>query len=88
MTVYISFYNSKGFAFCTNTEFDRQIDGVFTARFTIDSGDAKSKEEIAKMITFSEIQPQFMYCGDDAVCLAGGMHLPLLFLFLLLPKYF
>ena len=71
---YISFYNSKGFAFCTNTEFDRQMDGVFTARFTIDSGDAKSKEEIAKMITFSEIQPQFMYCGDDAVCLAGGRH--------------
>ena len=50
------------------------MDGVFTTRFTIDSGDAKSKEEIAKMISFSEIQPQFMYCGEDAVCLAGGRH--------------
>ena len=69
----IAFYSSKGTAFCFGTEFNDPTD-YYYARFVVDSGDAKSRDEISKMIAFSDRNPQFMFCGDYAVCLAGGRH--------------
>ena len=73
---YISFYNSKGNAFCFNSQFDKESDGIFMAHFDGESSpDPKTKEEIMKMIPFPEGQVQFMFCGNNALCLASGRYI-------------